>query len=361
MRHARSLEMRRRGGSDGGGDGRDDRTALPRGSIMVFLVAGDANADVSATLARFPREGDDSPLLGLGWTSGGSSANVATAIARLDARARLFARVGTDPAADVALRAAKSAGVDLSAVQRDLVIATGLCFAAVSPGGERTFFSHRGANVALAEADAEAIFREVSWLHVGGHALLEGAQRATTLDLVAEAQRRGVPVSLDLCLPLIDAAPELVIELVPRLRALLGNEREMHAFACALDPSLASHDAMSVASMWAIERFSGVSIAVKLGRTGCTVGDDAWICLPGFTVAARDTTGCGDAFVAGFLLALARGASIEAAGCLGNALGALTATRAGAAEALPSLAEVRTFLTEHGELAALAVLDVPSA
>ncbi|MFT3764043.1 MAG: carbohydrate kinase family protein [Minicystis sp.] len=180
---------------------------------MVFLVAGDANADVSAALSRFPHEGDDSPLLGLGWTSGGSAANVATAIARMGARARLVARVGVDPAAEVALRAARAAGVDLATVQEDEAIATGLCFAAISPGGERTFFSYRGANVALAPGDVEATFREARWLHVGGHALIEGAQREAALALIAEAGRRNVPVSLDLCLPLLRAAPGVVIDL----------------------------------------------------------------------------------------------------------------------------------------------------
>ena len=133
---------------------------------MVVLVVGDANADLSARLARFPHEGDDSPLAGLDWQSGGSAVNVATALARLGRRARLAARVGVDPAAEVALAAAHGAGVALELVQRDPSLATGLCFAAVSPGGERTFFSYRGANVALADLDAEAAFRDVGWLHL---------------------------------------------------------------------------------------------------------------------------------------------------------------------------------------------------
>src|SRR5215831_9274139 len=98
---------------------------------MLFLVAGDANADIRAALARFPHEGDDSPLRDLDWTSGGSAANVATALARLRAHARLVARVGVDPAAEFALRAARAARVDLAHVQHDVSTATGLCFAAV--------------------------------------------------------------------------------------------------------------------------------------------------------------------------------------------------------------------------------------
>ena len=179
----------------------------------AFLVVGDANADLHAELARFPHEGDDCALRGLGWSSGGGAANVATGLALLGARARLLARVGVDPAAAVALHAAAAAGVDLDHVQRDPAIATGLCFAAVSPGGERTFFSHRGANAALDEGGARDRLDGMGWLHVAGHALIEGSQRATTLALVADADRREIPVSIDLCLPLLRGSKALRISL----------------------------------------------------------------------------------------------------------------------------------------------------
>src|SRR5437867_7076381 len=109
---------------------------------MTILIVGDANADLSATTSRFPCEGDDLPIAALEWGSGGSAANVAAALALLGAPVRLLARVGHDPAAEVALRVARAVGVNLNLVQRDDALATGLCFAVISPGGERTFFSY---------------------------------------------------------------------------------------------------------------------------------------------------------------------------------------------------------------------------
>ncbi len=119
---------------------------------MNILVVGDANADLSAALDRFPREGDDSLIGALEWSSGGSATNVAIGLALLDAPVRLLARVGRDSAAEIVLGAARAAGVDLELVQRDEIAATGLCYVAISPGGERTHFSYRGANVELAAA-----------------------------------------------------------------------------------------------------------------------------------------------------------------------------------------------------------------
>jgi sugar/nucleoside kinase (ribokinase family) len=318
----------------------------------AFLVIGDANADLVAELGRFPHEGDDVAMRALGWSSGGSAANVATALALLGARARLLTRVGVDPAAEVALRAAREAGVDLDLVQRDPTIATGLCFAAVSPGGERTFFSHRGANAALDRGDvARDPLVDVAWVHVAGHALLEGSQRDVAVSLAADAGRRGIPVSIDLCLPLLRGAREIVLALVPGLAVLFANELELPALVGAP----AGCDLVDLS----LDRFSrddGPIVAAKLGARGSRLGGRARADLPAFPVIARDTTGSGDAYVAGFLFALARGAEPATAARLGNALGALTATRSGAAAALPSCAEVRAFLEIHGAFDALPLL-----
>src|SRR6476469_4430175 len=142
---------------------------------MTILILGDANADLSAALPRFPAEGDDSQIAALSWGSGGSAANVGAALALLGAPVRLLARVGRDPAAEIALRVARAAGADLTMVQLDDTLATGLCFAAVSPGGERTFFSYRGANANFEfDPDQAGQLEGARWLHISGYSLLEG-------------------------------------------------------------------------------------------------------------------------------------------------------------------------------------------
>src|SRR5262245_35199827 len=136
---------------------------------MTILIVGDANADLSAALSRFPQQGDDALISALDWGSGGSAANVAAALALLGARARLLARVGRGAAAEAAVRAAADAVADLGAVQRDAALATGLCFAAIARGGERTLFSFRGANAALALGPGDrALLEGAKWLHIAG-------------------------------------------------------------------------------------------------------------------------------------------------------------------------------------------------
>src|SRR3954471_10961749 len=228
---------------------------------MTILVLGDANADLSAALPRFPAEGDDSQITALGWGSGGGATNVTAALALLGAPTRLLARVGSDPAAEIALRVARAAGADLTAVQIDAALATGLCFAAVSPGGERTFFSYRGANVSFEFGPEQASQLDCArWLHISGYALLEGRQRSATLALIDAASARDIPISLDVCLPQLRAWRDQTIALLPRLRILFTNAPELAVLTAT--SALDNIDALAVELL--LRRGVG-TVAVKLG------------------------------------------------------------------------------------------------
>ncbi|MDC3961054.1 carbohydrate kinase family protein [Polyangium jinanense] len=314
---------------------------------MVFLVVGDANADLSSTLVRFPDEGDDVPMTSLGYSSGGSGANVATALAKLGARARLVTAVGSDPGAEIALRAAKEAGVDLSFVETHEAVATGHCVVAISPGGERTFLSFRGANAVVSCPDFAAVFQDVVHLHVAGHALLEGEQWTTTLALMEEALRREIPISLDICLPLVRARAAELFALAPQFSVLFGNQSELGALGgFAPENPIATSCEAAIAELLA----AGVPLVVgKLGAQGAVVAEGpARTFLPSFPADVRDTTGAGDGFVAAFLYAWRRGASVANAGRLGNAAGALVVSRLGAATSLPGREELSLLLSGHG-------------
>jgi len=66
--------------------------------------------------------------------------------------------------------------------------------------------------------------------------------------------------------------------------------------------------------------------------------------VPGFTVAAVDTTGAGDVFRAGFIYALLQNMSIEQTLRFANAAAALSCTRAGAISGVPTLADVNALI-----------------
>lgn len=322
---------------------------------MVCLVVGDVNADLAASLESFPHEGDDAAITTLGFYSGGTAANVAVAHARLGGEARLLARAGNDPAAEVAVRASKRAGVDTSFLQYDPQLTTGLCFAAVSANGERTFFSWRGANVALELPDMDEVFRGARWLHLSGHALLEGHQRSTALLLLEMARKRGLSTSIDLCLPLIRKRADEILMLAPLFSVIFANERELELLGSSLGLSFGTITPLE-ATFSALLHAGAPLVVAKLGAAGSRIAQgSSRIDISPHSVGVKDTTGAGDGFVAAFLFTLLRRGSVEVAAEVGNVVGALVASRRGAADASPSRDEVCAVLETRGARKALDV------
>src|SRR5271163_3793611 len=112
--------------------------------------------------------------------------------------------------------------------------------------------------------------------------------------------------------------------------------------------------------MGALRRIRTVSNAVlvcKRSELGCvifagTIGDriDEGISVPAFPVEILNVLGAGDAFGAGFLRGWLRGESWERCGLWGNACGAIVVGRHGCAPAMPTFAELQSFIAMHHPL-----------
>jgi ribokinase len=89
-------------------------------------------------------------------------------------------------------------------------------------------------------------------------------------------------------------------------------------------------------------------VILTLGSRGSLVvdadGSDTFVAP--YEIEPVDTTGAGDAFIAGFAVALAQGETLVEAARLGNAAGALNATKLGAQGGLSTKAELDQFLAE---------------
>jgi sugar/nucleoside kinase (ribokinase family) len=88
-------------------------------------------------------------------------------------------------------------------------------------------------------------------------------------------------------------------------------------------------------------------VIVKRGEEGCLiVDDDGERTLPGIDATVVDTTGCGDAFCAGVIVARLAGWSIDDAAALGCATGALNLRGLGSDAGARTLDEALAYLRD---------------
>jgi len=143
----------------------------------------------------------------------------------------------------------------------------------------------------------------------------------------------AVPLSIDVERNhLSGLAADAVVRLLARAEMLFGNTGSLTDVAHQLGLSRAEQLAPFVRRAAIITR----------GEAGCTVveRDGGLTNVPGYTVAARDTTGAGDCFAAAFLYAAARTGSLARAARFANIAAALSTRALGARGALPTAVEV---------------------
>lgn len=285
----------------------------------LIHVIGEVMVDVIAHTSSPPAPGSDAEASVMD-QDGGSAANVAAWLADLGTPVELIARVGADSHGDGALARLAAAGVVLS-IARDPDRATGRCVVVVTPDGERTMFPDPGANARLTDVDTRA-WRPGEHLHASGYSLLRQGSRTAVLHALERARAQGLTVSVDASseAPLRDLGPELFLAWLEPGDLLFANAAEAEALTGRGRPEEALETLVG----------RGLAAVVKLGGAGALAGDGSrrWS-VPAVPADARDTTGAGDAFAAGFLASWTRDHEVAEALRLATRLAARAVTLQG--------------------------------
>ena len=118
-------------------------------------------------------------------------------------------------------------------------------------------------------------------------------------------------------------------------------------FAAHVPPQLAGTNDMEAALEILHRRYANI-VVVTMGEHGAMAFDGERVHRePAFPVHAIDTTGAGDVFRGGFIYALVNGLPIDQALRTANAAAAVSCTRLGALNGVPSLDEVRDLMAAN--------------
>jgi sugar/nucleoside kinase (ribokinase family) len=237
-------------------------------------------------------------------TVAGTAGGTIVDTAKLGLRSLAVGAVGDDEKADWVLLTMQKHGIDTSAMQRLKGVPTSATILNIRHNGERPALHVRGASDHFDVP--EAMFAQVfssPIVHLGGTGLLRKLDGPRSLELLKEAKRRGCTVTFDLIAANAETAA-IVKPLLPYIDYFMPSIEE------ARDMSGCS--TVEDCAAFYLDHGAGCCV-FTLGGDGAYYAhkDGTRLSSPAFDIHVVDTTGCGDAFDAGFITALHHRMDVE--------------------------------------------------
>jgi sugar/nucleoside kinase (ribokinase family) len=267
-------------------------------------------------------------------TVAGTAAATAVDLARLGVAVSTVGAVGDDALGAFLRSTMADEGVDVTGLAVRPERPTSATMLPIRRDGSRPALHVIGSNAAIAPEDLPSIdLSDVAVLHLGGTCLLPGIDGSPSVELLRRARAAGVVTTMDFIPTGAAADRDAVLPCLGFVDYLFPSEEDALSFAGAptLDEAIAFYLDAGVSTLVITRGAAGVSISNRQNRD---------MRLPAYDVAVVDTTGCGDAFSAGFISGLVDGVDVREAAERGLACGSLVATGLGSDAGLRSAADV---------------------
>lgn len=294
------------------------------------FVFGSLNMDLSIACDRMPQAGETIAGHDLLVNPGGKGANQAVAAARMGATTAMVGAVGTDAFGEQLAQALAAAGVGTQHLVRTTDAPTGTALIVRSDGDNRIILD-AGANRALR---ADAVMAVLAQAAEPGDLLITQLECdvPTTFDVLARAHGAGL-------FTVFNPAPACAVprELWPSIDLVCLNETEC-GIMCGIEPHTDDDARRAAEALCA--RGAG-AVAITLGSHGSALYDGCTFTrIAPVPVQAIDSTAAGDTYLGALAAELARGAALTVAAQFASYAAALTVTRVGAQQAIPTRTEV---------------------
>lgn len=284
---------------------------------------------------------------------GGAPANVAVCLARLGIESAFIGKVGDDAFGHHLAAVMAREGVETKGIRFDEEARTTLAFIARPDPNHAEFLFYRnpGADARFQAGDLDLeMLSDTRIFHFGSLSLVEDPILSALLLALKTVVEAGAMVSMDVNYrPSLwenpAAARDAIMAIIPSVNMLKVNDDELKLLSGSSDVETGSQRLLEAGPE---------IIIITMGEDGSYFRTKAGFGhVAAFQVETVDSTGCGDAFIAGVLARMielldGRQRLFEAQMLsilrFANAVGAITATREGVIPALPTRDEVMDFL-----------------
>ena len=303
---------------------------MPRPSFDILGI-GENSLDLVYRVQTLPHRGGATklPALAFARRPGGQVATMSAACSALGLRAAYLGVFGDDENGRLVRDALIARGVDVGGAPVRPGASRHAVILVEHGTGERIIVSSRDPSLRLSPADVNpAVVSSAAWVHV------DATDEEIAMHAARLARAAGVPTTTD-----IDEATARTRELMLAVSVPI--------FADGVVEALTGHDGIE-AALRALRREHPGLLCVTRGEQGAVLlEDDTLHVEPAFAVKAVDTTGAGDVFRAGFVAAALRGAAPKDALRFATAAAAVSCTREGAMDGVPTRAEVEALLRQR--------------
>ncbi len=302
-------------------------------------VLGDANVDMVLNLSKKDKLGDPELF------SGGSSANVASGLARLGLKVSFFGSLGNDMYGKYVINEMNSEGIDTSNIELLDEFNTAMVIGVVEKSSERSLFvwpPKNGAhNKYILNNKSKKEILDCDWLHVSGISLRFSPVRETMIEAMKLCKEKNKIVSFDLNLRtelwgFDESFRDVVLEAVSYSSIIFGNLREELFYLFDENEDKLHKNLNDDQVLICRDGENGaLGITVKTN-----VKSDSVPIIP------FDSVGAGDAFNTGFIYTFSKGLGIEESLNNGNLVAAYKLLGSGARH-LPNEQQLEEFKKEY--------------
>ncbi len=248
-------------------------------------------------VTRIPDRGNVEFIEEIRLTVAGTAGGTVVDTAKLGLRSLAVGAVGDDEKADWVLMTLQKHGIDITAMQRLAGVPTSATILNVRPNGDRPALHVRGASdhFDVPPAMYDQVF-DAPIVHLGGTGLLRRLDGPASVTLLREAKARGCTVTFDLIAANAETAA-VVVPLLPYIDYFMPSIEEARDMSGQSTPEDCARFYLD---------HGATACVFTLGSEGAFYAhnDGTRMASPAYDIQVVDTTGCGDAFDAGFITAL---------------------------------------------------------